>query len=290
MTRTLSAEPALELDMELGEGAFWDPVRDCLVWVDILRREVHELKAGAHGVHHVPSHVGVAVPRQSGGWVLAVREGFASLDPEGGGYSLLAAVEAAGTRMNDGNVDPRGRFFAGSMLDSEEPGGGRVYRLDTDLSVSVVLEPVDISNGVDWSADGRTVYYSDSGPARTVATFDFDLATGAWTNRREFAKLTEREGYPDGLTLDREGCVWVAVWGGSHVRRYTPDGRIDAVVTVPAPLVTSCGFGGPGLETLYITTARTTLDESALAANPLSGSLFAVQPGVAGFARRPFLG
>jgi len=290
MTRKLTADCALELDMELGEGAFWDASRDSLVWVDILRREIHELKGGAHRVHSLPSHVGVAAPRGRGGWVCAVREGFAAFDPENARFEVLADVELPGVRMNDGNVDPRGRFFAGSMLDTEEPGGGRVYRLDADLTVSVVLEPVDLSNGVDWSADGSTVYYVDSGPDRAVATFDFDLDAGTWTNRREFARLSEREGYPDGLTVDRDGCIWVAVWAGSEVRRYTPGGKLDAVVSVPAPLVTSCGFGGPGLETLYLTTARTTLSQAVLAANPLSGSLFAVQPGVAGFARRPFLG
>ncbi len=290
MTRSLSAECVLELDMVLGVGAFWDAGRDCLVWVDILRGEIHGLKAGAHGVHSLPTHVGVAAPRQSGGWVLAVREGFAAFDPDGGGYRMLAAIDAPATRMNDGNVDARGRFFAGSMLDSEEPGGGRLYRLDTDLAVSVVLDPVDISNGIDWSPDARTVYYSDSGPDRAVSRFDFDLDTGAWTNRREFARLSEAEGYPDGLTVDHDGFVWIAVWGGSQVRRYTPDGAIDAVVSVPAPLVTSCGFGGARLDTLYITTARSTLEAAALAANPLSGSLFAVSPGVAGSARRPFLG
>ncbi len=290
MTRSLKADCVLELDMVLGESVFWDAGRGCLVWVDILRGEVHELKGDAHRVHTLPTHVGVAAPRQGGGWLLAVREGFAAFDPEGGGYEVLAAVAVPGTRMNDGNVDPRGRFFAGSMLDSEEPGGGRVYRLDTDLSVGVVLEPVDISNGIDWSPDGRTVYYSDSGPERAVSAFDFDLDAGAWINRRELARLSEREGYPDGLTVDCDGFVWIAVWDGSEVRRYAPDGSLDAVVSVPAPLVTSCGFGGPGLETLYITTARTTLSEAALAAAPMSGSLFAVRPGVAGFARRPFLG
>jgi sugar lactone lactonase YvrE len=288
--RSLTAETALELDMELGEGAFWDAARDSLVWVDILRGQVHELRGGDHRIHSLPSHVGVAAPRKSGGWVLAVRDGFAAFDPEGEGYTVLAPIEVEGTRMNDGNVDPNGRFFAGSMLDSEQPGGGRVYCLDADLTVSVVLDSVDISNGIDWSPDGRTLYYSDSGPERTVSAFDFDLDSGAWTNRREFAHLSEREGYPDGLTVDADGCVWLAVWDGAQVRRYRPNGKLDTVVSVPAPLVTSCGFGGPGLDTLYITTARTTLSKAALRARPECGSLFAVWPGVAGFARRPFAG
>jgi sugar lactone lactonase YvrE len=290
MTRALTAELVLELDMELGEGAFWDARRGSLVWVDILRGEIHESKTGEHRVYSVPTHVGFAAPRRDGGWVLGVREGFAAFDPDDGELRPIARIEVPGARINDGNVDPRGRLFGGSMLDSEEPAGGRLYRLDPDLSVTVVLDPVDISNGIDWSPDGRTVYYSDSGPRREVTAFDFDADAGAWSNRREFARLSEREGYPDGLTVDQDGGVWLAVWDGSEVRRYTPDGRLEATVSVPAPLVTSCGFGGPGLDTLYITTARTTLSPSVLTEQPLSGSLFAVTPGVSGFARRTFLG
>ncbi len=275
--------------MELGEGVFWDAARDSLVWVDILGGAIHELIDAVHRVHAVGAHVGVAAPRARGGWILAVREGFAALDPASGQVQILKRIEIPGTRMNDGNVDARGRLFAGTMLDSEEPNGGRLYRLDPDLTVSVVLDPVSVSNGIDWSPDGRTVYYVDSG-TRAVAAFDFDEESGGWSNRRVFAQLEPGVGFPDGLTVDRDGCIWLAVWDGSQVRRYTPDGRIDRILQLPAPRVTSCGFGGPDLATLYITTARVGLNASVLEEHPLSGSLFAFDPGVTGTARQPFVG
>lgn len=289
MTVKQKADLALKLDMELGEGVFWDAARESVVWVDILRGEIHELSHGSHHVHAVPTHVGMAAPRATGGWVLAVREGFAAFDPAVGRLEPLSHIELPGTRMNDGNVDARGRLFAGSMLYSEALGGGRLYRLDADLSVNVVLDSVQVSNGIDWAPDGRTVYYVDSG-TRSIAVFDFDEDSGEWSNRRIFVQLEKRDGFPDGLTVDQDGCVWLAVWDGAEVRRFTPDGRLDKIVPVPAPRVTACGFGGPDLGTLYITTARVGLDAETLARDPLSGSLFAIRPGVGGFARNRFGG
>jgi sugar lactone lactonase YvrE len=271
--------------MQLGEGAFWDAARGSLVWVDILGGAVHELGANGHRVHAVGTHVGVAAPRSAGGWVLAVREGFATFDPETAQFAILERIEVPGTRMNDGNVDAKGRFFAGSMLDSEEANGGKLYRLDADLSVTVVLEPVSVSNGIDWSPDNRHVYYVDSN-SRTIARFDAE----DWSNPTTFARLRHDEGFPDGLTVDTEGCVWLAVWDGAQLRRYTPDGRIDRIVDLPAPRVTSCGFGGRQLNTLYITTARVGLSPDQLERFPLSGSVFALEPGVGGRARNAFAG
>jgi sugar lactone lactonase YvrE len=284
-----SLEVAVELRMELGEGAFWDAARGSLVWVDILGEAVHELAGGTHRSYDTGTHVGVAAPRASGGWVLAVRDGFAAFDPESGRLEMLREVAAPGTRMNDGSVDRRGRFFAGSMLYSEEDGGGRLYRLDPDLEVSVVLDPVSVSNGIDWSPDETHVYYVDSN-TRTIARFDYDLESGRWSNPRTFARLGADEGFPDGLTVDAAGGVWLAVWDGSQVRRYLPDGSLDRVVEVPAPRVTSCGFGGSDLSTLYITTARVGLSADRLERHPLSGSVFAVEAGVTGRPRHAFAG
>jgi sugar lactone lactonase YvrE len=284
-----SPEVAVELQMELGEGAFWDAARGSLVWVDILGGEVHELRGREHHVYGVGTHVGVAAPRARGGWALAVREGFAAFDPDSGRFEVLARIAVPETRMNDGNVDARGRFFAGSMLYSEADGGGRLYRLDPDLTVSVVLEPVSVSNGIDWSPDDELVYYVDSS-TRTVARFDFDVESGAWSNRTVFTSLRDDEGFPDGLTVDVEGGLWLAVWDGAQVRRYSPEGRLDRVIEVPAPRVTSCGFGGPDLKTLYVTTARVGLTAGQLDRFPLSGSVFAIDAGVGGRLRRSFAG
>ena len=289
MKRPPVVELALELQMTLGEGAFWDGARGAMVWVDILKGEIHELAGSAHRVHRTDTHVGVAAPRARGGWVLAVREGFGAFDPDTGHFEILTRVEVPGTRMNDGNVDRRGRFFAGSMLYTEEAGGGRLYRLDPDLSVVAVLDPVSVSNGIDWSPDGRSVYYVDS-RERTIARFDFDEDTAAWSNVETFARLGDGEGFPDGLTVDSDGCVWLAVWDGAQVRRYTPDARLAEVFQIPAPRVTSCGFGGSDLATLFVTTARVGLSASQLQEYPLSGSLFAIRPGTSGSARNVFAG
>jgi sugar lactone lactonase YvrE len=289
MKRPPAVDVALELEMNLGEGAFWDGARQAVVWVDILNGEIHELAGSDHRVHRTDTHVGVAAPRRRGGWVLAVREGFGAFDPDTGHFEILKRVGVPGTRMNDGNVDRRGRFFAGSMLYSEQAGGGRLYRLDPDLSVGVVLDQVSVSNGIDWSPDGRAVYYVDSNE-RTITRFDFDEDTAAWSNAATFARLAEGEGFPDGLTVDSDGCVWLAVWDGAQVRRYSPDGRVDQVFKMPAPRVTSCGFGGPDLATLFITTARVGLTASQLQEYPLSGSLFAIRPGVSGSSRNSFAG
>lgn len=289
MKRPLVVELALELQMTLGEGAFWDAARGAMVWVDILKGEIHELAGSKHRVHRTDTHVGVAAPRARGGWVLAVREGFGAFDPDTGHFEILTRVEVPGTRMNDGNVDRRGRFFAGSMLYTEEAGGGRLYRLDPDLSVVAVRDPVSVSNGIDWSPDGRSVYYVDS-RERTIARFDFDEDTAAWSNVETFARLGDGEGFPDGLTVDSDGCVWLAVWDGAQVRRYSPDARVAEVFQVPAPRVTSCGFGGTDLATLFVTTARVGLSASQLEEYPLSGSLFAIRPGTSGSARNVFTG
>jgi sugar lactone lactonase YvrE len=289
MKRPPVVDLALELQMTLGEGAFWDGARRALVWVDILKGEIHELARSDHRVHTTDTHVGVAAPRARGGWALAVREGFGAFDPDTGQFEILKRVDVPGTRMNDGNVDRRGRFFAGSMLYTEARGGGRLYRLDPDLSVGVVLAPVSVSNGIDWSPDGRSVYYVDS-YERKIVRFDFDEDTAAWSNVETFVRLADGEGFPDGLTVDSDGCVWLAVWDGAQVRRYTPDARIDRVIQVPAPRVTSCGFGADDLSTLFITTARVGLSASQLDEYPLSGSLFAIRPAASGRARNAFAG
>src|ERR1700758_4360397 len=194
MKKPSVVDVALELGMTLGEGVFWDRARGALVWVDILDGEIHELADSVHRIYRPGTHIGVAAPRSRGGWVLAVREGFGAYDPDAGRFDILKRIEVPGTRMNDGNVDRRGRFFAGSMLYTEEAGGGRLYRLDPDLSASVVLEPVSVSNGIDWSPDGSFVYYVDSG-TRPVARFDFDEDPAAWSDATTFASLADGEGF-----------------------------------------------------------------------------------------------
>ena len=169
------------------------------------------------------------------------------------------------------------------------PAAGSLYRLDRDGRVHSILPDVTISNGIDWSADAQTMYYVDS-PTRRIDMFDFDLASGAISNRRMLVRIPKEHGIPDGLTVDVDGCVWVALWRGSAVHRYTPYGLLDAVVRVPTSCPTSCAFGGPDFRDLYITTAAMDLADHERAEQPLAGGLFVCRPGVAGRAPHRFKG
>jgi sugar lactone lactonase YvrE len=195
----------------------------------------------------------------------------------------IADVEAdlQDQRMNDGKCDPAGRFWAGTMALDKRRGAGALYRLDADGRVHRMLDEVSISNGLDWSNDGRLMYYVDT-PTRSVDVFDFDVATGAIANRRSLARVEPDEGWPDGLTLDADGYIWVALWCGAAVRRYAPDGTLDRVVAVPTTYPTSCAFGGSDLGDLYITTAATALTPDERLREPLAGGLFRCRPGVHG--------
>ena len=268
----------------LGEGPCWDAEAGALYWTDIAAHRVHRLTGdGAHTEWDTGQPPGAVVPRAGGGLVLAASEGFLAMDPGTGSLSMLAAVEpdVPGNRMNDGACDRAGRFFAGTMASDESPGAGALYVLATDHQVTRLVAGVGISNGIGWSPDDQRMYYIDSLTYR-VDLFDYEPGTGAIGNRRMFASLGAGEVMPDGLAVDSEGSVWVALWGGSEIRRYAPDGRLTLTVDVPAANVTSCAFGGPDLRTLYITTA----------AGPgrSGGALFACQVGVAGLPANPYRG
>ena len=191
--------------------------------------------------------------------------------------------------MNDGKCDPQGRLWAGSMAYDARPGAGALYRLDGDLTVHEIVQAVTISNGLAWTPDGTTMYYIDT-PTGRVDAFDADPATGAITGRRPWVGIPEAAGGPDGMTIDDEGCLWVALWGGSAVHRYAPDGRLDTVVSLPCRQVTSCAFGGAGLDELYITSSSLGLSAEEIAAQPLAGQLFLLRPGVTGPAAVAFEG
>ena len=268
---------------ELGEGPCWDDQSQSLFWVDIPAGRVNRLsEAGVHSSWDVGAPAGAAVPRASGGLVVAAGNGFLALDTLTGDVSELArAPGQPGTRMNDGKCDRAGRFYAGSMAADESPGKGSFYRLDPDGSVTELMTGLGISNGLGWSPDDTLMYYTDSLDYR-VDVMDYDAATGELGERRPFVSLGSGGTVPDGLTVDAEGGVWVAVWGGGVVQRYDPAGRLTSVARLPASNVTSCAFGGPGLSQLFITTA----------AGPgrLAGSLFTCQAGVAGLPASPYRG
>ena len=265
------------------EGPVWSERWGGLRWLDMLAGDVLALAAdGAVARRHVADVVAAIRPRRRGGAVVGIERGFALEDEDGRLTRLDELWTDDGLRMNEGACDPDGRFYCGSMAYDKRPGAGALYRLDPDGSVRVVLDGVTISNGLDWSPDGSLAYYNDTDTHR-IDVFDYDTGAGL-SGRRPFAETRER---PDGLTVDAEGGVWVALSNGGEVRRYTSAGLLDAVVELPVTKVTACTFGGPRLEQLFITTSREGL---AAAAEPQAGSLFRAVPGVVGLPVREFSG
>ncbi|MFI1835564.1 SMP-30/gluconolactonase/LRE family protein [Streptomyces olivaceoviridis] len=263
-------EVAVRAEAALGEGPTWDPATGRLLWLDILGARLHtyDPSSGRRTIRTTPQHVGAAKPRAGGGLVLNLRDGVGLLDPDDT-FRWLHHEPVAGRRANDAAVAPDGSLWAGTMRYDEAPGGGTLSRLTGDGAVRTVLPDVTVSNGTGWSPDGRLMYYVDS-PTRRVDVFDHD--EDGIRDRRTLVEIEEGAGFPDGLTVDAEGCVWVALWDGGAVRRYTPAGELDRVITLPTPRTTACAFGGTALTDLYITTARTGLPPS----DPLSGSLLVV--------------
>jgi sugar lactone lactonase YvrE len=275
----VSIEVAVRIQAELGEGPTWDRASSTLVWVDVLASEVHRYAPARNddAVLSVPQHVGAAKPRSMGGLVLNLRDGIALVDRDGA-KTWLVYWARDGVRGNDAAVDPAGRLWAGTMRYDAAPGGGWLARVEPSGAAKVVLDDVTISNGIGWSPDHSRMYYIDT-PEQRIDVLDYDSDTGEATGRRPLCSVEGTSGSPDGLTVDADGCVWVALWGGSAVRRYTPEGVLDREIAVPVDQPTACCFGGDDLTDLYVTTARTGLDEAALAARPLSGSVL-VLPGV----------
>lgn len=283
----------LDAHAELGEGPVWDPVAGCLYFVDILRGLVHRADAATRTSRTFPigRMVGAVAPTEDGDLVLAVQGGFARLDPTTGNVRVVAEVDAdrPDIRMNDGSCDPAGRFWAGTMALDERPRAGHLYRLDPDGRVHTMLSGVSISNGIDWSADARLMYFIDT-PTSAIDVFDFDVATGAIENRRTVVRVPPDEGFPDGMTLDAEGRIWVALWGGGAVHCYRPDGSRDAVIRVPTTCPTSCAFGGADLGDLFITTATIKRTDRERAEQPSAGGVFVARPGVVGLPPHRFAG
>jgi sugar lactone lactonase YvrE len=269
-----------------GEGPVWSGRWGGLRWVDMFAGDVLSL-AGDGGIErrHVGTIAAVLRPRRQGGAVIGVERGFALEEADGTLGRLDELWSDTQVRMNEGGCDPDGRFYCGSMAYDHRPGAGALYRLDRDGSVRVVLGSVTVSNGLEWSPDGSRAYYNDT-PTQRTDVFDYDRESGL-TDRRPFAEIPPEVGGPDGLTVDEEGGVWVALYGGGAVRRYTPEGVLDGVIEVPARQVTACTFGGPDLDQLYITTSREGLEPDE---DPLAGSLFRAAVGVAGLPVREFAG
>lgn len=267
---------------DFGEGPLWDARDGGLWWTDIPGGAVHRLDVGSGEDTATPVDrtVGALVPRASGGFVVASCDGFGVL--EGGHVELIAPLNAddPAMRMNDGKCDAAGRFYAATMAYHPSARTGALFRLDADHSVHELVDGVRIGNGLAWAPDGGTLFYIDT-PTRGIDAFDVDVATGALSNRRRVISIEERAGDPDGMCIDDEGALWVALWGGSAVRRYSLDGELLGVVRVPVSNVTCAAFGGDGYDELFITTAAPRHSGSA-ASEPLGGALFRIRPGVTG--------
>jgi len=282
----MQAELILEAEAELGEGPAWDGRAGLLYWVDIRAGLLHlfQPRTGSDRAIPVGEPLGCVAPCQDGNVVLGVRSGFARLDLASGALTHLASPEPhlPGNRFNDGKCDPAGRFLAGSMDDAEVEAAGSLYSLAGDGTWKTLRKGLRIPNGLAWSPDYRTFYHIDT-PTRQVQAFDYDLERGEIDHPRTVLSIPAELGFPDGMTSDADGMLWIALWGGAQVTRWDPaTGRMLAGVPLPAFRPSSCVFGGSGLTDLYVTTARTRLSAGQLKRYPLSGGLFRIQTGIQG--------
>jgi sugar lactone lactonase YvrE len=306
MAATLQAHPVGSHRDQLGEGPAWDALGQRLLWVDLLAGRLHELvearegwKEGQRCELGVP--LSAVVPCAGGGLLLTAGKEFLHLS-ESGEMSRRGALEVASSsvRFNDAKCDPRGRLVAGWMVEEDESIWGGLCRFDPDGRVTTLLDDVGLANGMDWSPDGETFYFIDT-LTLGVDAFDYDLDSGTVSNRRRLVSVAQGDGFPDGMTVDEEGCLWVAVLFGGEVRRYSPDGEPLGAVEVPTSRITSVAFGGSAGEELFVTSLSIDVPDhlvrsthvrpealEAVAGDEHMGCLFACRPGVAGPPATPF--
>lgn len=272
----------------LGEGPVWADRLQEVVWVDILGRQVHRLEpeSGAVRSVQVDDLVGWVLPRQDhDSFIAGFRDGFAVLDIESGQHQHLGILEPERptNRLNDAKVDAWSRIWAGTKDDTDQQASGALYCLAPDLTWSRADDGYLVTNGPTFSADGRTMYHSDSA-RRTIFAFDFD-DEGTIVSRREWLRFEDEWGYPDGMTTDAQGCLWIAHWAGARVSRFSPEGQLMQSIPLPATNITSCTFAGLSLDRMFVTSSNLGCEDEALA-----GALFEIDPGVRGLPARSFGG
>lgn len=282
----VTVEPVGDVAAVLGEGPYWRPEDETLIWADVARGLLHMTRVQlAETITIELDTVSAAFPAVGGGILTAGGHRLtlrATRPGEGWAGRIIAEAPARdGVQFNDAAVDPAGRVWVGSMDIKEKEPLGTLYRLDTGGTLTPVVKGATVSNGIGWSPDGTRMYYNDS-PLRRVDMFDYDQATGEAFGGRMFADLSGADGFPDGLTVDADGYVWVAMFAGGALRRFTPAGHQDAVLPLPVSQPTSCAFGGPGMADLFVTTAYRDLSEAQRAAEPLAGRLLRLRPGPVG--------
>ena len=277
----------------LGESPIWCPRTGRLFWVDSRAPALHRLEPAGGRVTSVrlPALIGSIGLREEAGLIAAFQDGLFLLDPDTGERSLLTNPEAdrPENRFNDGRVDRQGRFWAGTMNDRRRDPTGALYRLDPDRRVTRIRGEVIVPNSLAWSPDSRVMYFADTYRYR-IWSYDFAAEAGLPSGERIFADTSGGPGRPDGSAVDEAGCLWNAEYAGARLVRYTPAGAVDRVVPLPVSNPTCCAFGGPGLETLFVTSARQRLSPEQLEREPLAGGLFALRVGVRGLPEPRFLG
>ena len=286
-----TVECVADVHAVLGEGPVWVAREQALYWVDIKGYRIFRLDGcGERSEWSTPMRICSIVPCASGGFIGGTDRGIARIDPAAERFEIITNPEEhlAHNRFNDGKVDRQGRFWTGTMDDFETDATGTLYRIDPELDWAVVDTEYRITNGPAFSPDGRIMYHNDT--VRQV-TYAFDLdGDGRATNRRIFLQFGPGDGNPDGMTVDAAGCLWIAFWGASCVRRFSPEGERIETARLPVSQPTSCAFGGPDLDRLYVTSASVGLDRSRLGVQPNAGGLFMFVPGVRGLEEVPFAG
>ena len=285
-----SVQCVADVHAVLGEGPVWVARESALYWVDIKGLKIFSLDMqGKLSSWPTPFRVGSLAPRKSGGFIGGTEEGIAAIDAADDRFDVLFNPEdnLPANRFNDGKLDRQGRFWAGTMDDQERQATGALYRIGADLGCAAIDRGYRVTNGPAFSPDGTLMYHNDS--ARQV-TYVFELDGESVGERRAFLQFNHGDGFPDGMTVDADGCLWIAFWDGGCVRRYAPNGDWLETVKMPVQRPTSCAFGGPDLDRLYISSASIGLDEQQLAMQPNAGGLFMISPGVRGLADVPFVG
>ena len=275
----------------LGEGPIWVARDAALYWVDIKGCKIFRRDAAGSTRHwDTPFRVASLAPRRAGGFIAGTDRGFALVDLDAGQFEPFADPEAdlPDNRFNDGKLDRAGRFWAGTMDDTERAASGSLYCLDAARRWTRVDQDYRVTNGPAFSRSGRLMYHNDSGRQQTFV-FDLDDA-GRASNRRLFAHYGEGDGYPDGMTVDAEDCLWIAFWDGWCVRRFAPDGTCLSTIRLPVQKPTSCAFGGTALDQLYVTSASIGLSDANRLQQPCAGGLFMLDTGCSGVAETTFDG
>ena len=276
MSEKIYAELALKLECNVGEGPFWDDVKQDLYFVDIMNKQIKMFSLTSKLVETVQfnQEIGAVFLDQKSNLIVAARDGIFAATRDGVLDTLLAPIELEDTsiRTNDAKCDAYGRMWVGTIAFDFTPGAAALFSFDSK-DLKKVVPDLTVSNGIGWSLDKKIMYFIDS-PTKRVDMFDFDLEGGELRNRRPFLLLGDLDAFPDGLTTDEDGGVWVALFGGGEVRRFDSQGTLTHIVEIPVKQVTSCCFGGADMSELYITTAQNGMDSDSLVREPLAGSLF----------------